>query len=86
MVEVPAFMIAEPLIAASIVVVALLNLRSTPDPEPMRQAAMVTGGTDQAAAKDVWDARGETIPYTEDLWPWVLLLSLIHISEPTRPY
>ncbi|MCE9572754.1 MAG: VWA domain-containing protein [Deltaproteobacteria bacterium] len=48
-------------------------LRSTPDPEPMRQAAMVTGGTDQAAAKDVWDARGETIPYTEDLWPWVLL-------------
>jgi hypothetical protein len=48
-------------------------LRSTPDPEPMRQAAMVTGGTDQAAAKDVWDARGETIPYTQDLWPWVLL-------------
>ena len=49
-------------------------LRTAPDPQPLRHAALVTGGVDQAAAPQVWDARGESIPYTQDLWPWVLLV------------
>ncbi|HEY1555542.1 MAG TPA: VWA domain-containing protein [Kofleriaceae bacterium] len=48
-------------------------LRSTPDLEPMRRAAGVTGGTDQAAPKQIWDPGDEKVPYTEDLWPWALL-------------
>jgi len=49
-------------------------LRTTPDPEPLRQAALVTKGVDQAQPADVWKpVPGETIAYTQDLWPWVLL-------------
>ena len=68
-------------------------LRSTPNLEPMRHAAQVSGGHDQARAEQVWDAcaryapapapapagtRGtcaqmESVSYTQDLWPYVLL-------------
>ncbi|HTR55784.1 MAG TPA: VWA domain-containing protein [Kofleriaceae bacterium] len=48
-------------------------LRSTPDLEPMRHAAQVSGGHDQATPAQVWDPGDEKVPYTEDLWPWALL-------------
>jgi Ca-activated chloride channel homolog len=48
-------------------------LRSTPDVEPMKHAAQVSGGHDQANASSVWDVADESVPYTQDLWPWVLL-------------
>ncbi len=48
-------------------------LRTTPDPEPLRQAALVTKGLDSPAPADVWKSTGESTPYTQDLWPWVLL-------------
>ena len=49
-------------------------LRTTPDPEPLRQAALVTQGADQPNPPDIWkSANGESMPYTQDLWPWVLL-------------
>ncbi|HEX5058613.1 MAG TPA: hypothetical protein VFV99_04595, partial [Kofleriaceae bacterium] len=49
-------------------------LRSSPDPEPLRHAAQVSGGHDQAKPAEVWDAQGEKVDYTEDLWPYVLLV------------
>jgi uncharacterized protein YegL len=48
-------------------------LRSTPDLEPMKHAAHVSGGHDQATPQQIWNAEGEQVPYTQDLWPWVLL-------------
>jgi Ca-activated chloride channel family protein len=49
-------------------------LRTTPNEEPLRHAALVTGGIDQASPTAVWKpADGEEIKYTQDLWPWVLL-------------
>jgi uncharacterized protein YegL len=49
-------------------------LRSSPDVEPLRHAAQVSGGFDQAKPAQVWDAQGQKVPYTEDLWPYVLLV------------
>ncbi len=49
-------------------------LRSSADPEPLQHAAQVSGGHDQAKPAQVWDAQGEKVPYTEDLWPYVLLV------------
>ena len=48
-------------------------LRSTPNLEPMKHAAAVSGGHDQATPAQVWDPGDEQVPYTQDLWPWVLL-------------
>jgi hypothetical protein len=48
-------------------------LRSTPDYEPMKHAASVSGGVDQAKPPQVWDPGKESVSYTQDLWPWVLL-------------
>jgi Ca-activated chloride channel family protein len=48
-------------------------LRSTPDEVGLQHAAQVSGGHDQATPPQVWDAAGETTPYTQDLWPWALL-------------
>ena len=48
-------------------------LRTTPDEEPLKHAALVTGGHDQAKPAEVWNADGKSVPYTQDLWPWVLL-------------
>jgi hypothetical protein len=44
-----------------------------PDEAPLRHAAQVTGGLDQPAAARVYDPAGQSIEYTQDLWPWVLL-------------
>jgi Ca-activated chloride channel homolog len=49
-------------------------LRSSADVEPLKHAAQVSGGHDQAKAAQVWDSQGESTKYTEDLWPYVLLL------------
>jgi Ca-activated chloride channel homolog len=49
-------------------------LRSTPDPEPLRHAALVTGGVDDAAPAQVWDPDRQSVAFVQDLWPWVLLL------------
>jgi Mg-chelatase subunit ChlD len=48
-------------------------LRTTPDLEPLRHAAQVSGGHDQAKPAQLWDAEGEKVQYTQDLWPWALL-------------
>jgi len=48
-------------------------LRSTPDVEPLRHAAQVSGGHDQAKPAEIWNADGQKVSYTQDLWPYVLL-------------
>lgn len=48
-------------------------LRSTPDPEPLRHAAQVSGGLDQAKPAQIWETKNESVKYAQDLWPWVLL-------------
>jgi hypothetical protein len=48
-------------------------LRTTPDTEPLRHAAQVSGGHDQAAPAQLWDAGTEHVSYAQDLWPYVLL-------------
>ncbi|MBP9206629.1 MAG: VWA domain-containing protein [Kofleriaceae bacterium] len=52
-------------------------LRSTPDREPLHQAATVTGGADDATPAQVWDAGGESMATTQDLWPFVLLAVVV---------
>lgn len=49
-------------------------LRSTPDLEPMKHAALVSGGHDQATPSQLWNADGEHVTYAQELWPWVLLV------------
>lgn len=51
-------------------------LRTSVDTTPLAHAALVTGGKDQAEPAAIWDAAGESIPYTRDLWPWVLLVAV----------
>lgn len=51
-------------------------LRTTPDPEPLRHAAQVSGGHDQAKPAELWDPGTEKVNYTQDLWPYVLLVVL----------
>src|SRR5439155_13807865 len=48
-------------------------LPTTPDEEPLRHAAQVSGGHDQAPPAQIWDPGTESVSYTQDLWPWVLL-------------
>ena len=49
-------------------------LRTTPDTAPLEHAATVTQGLAQPAPARVFDPMGESIEYSEDLWPWVLLM------------
>ena len=44
-----------------------------PDDSALRHAAMVTGGIGQAEPAKVMDPADQSIDYTQDLWPWVLL-------------
>ncbi len=48
-------------------------LRTTPNLEPMKHAAQVSGGLDQAEPAKMFDAGSESVSYTQDLWPFVLL-------------
>ena len=47
-------------------------LRTTPNLEPMKHAAQVSGGHDQADPAKVFDPGTEAVSYTQDLWPYVL--------------
>lgn len=49
-------------------------LRSTPNFEPLSHAARVSGGRDRATPPQLWDANGEHVAYSQQLWPWVLLV------------
>jgi hypothetical protein len=49
-------------------------LRTTPNKEPLQHAARVSGGLDQAEPAKVWDAGKESVSYTQDLWPYVLVI------------
>ncbi|MBA3456018.1 MAG: VWA domain-containing protein [Deltaproteobacteria bacterium] len=49
-------------------------LRTTPDPEPLRHAAQVSGGHDQAEPAQIWATKdNESVKFAQDLWPWVLI-------------
>jgi hypothetical protein len=48
-------------------------LRTTPNLDPMKHAAQVSGGLDQAEPAKVFDPGTESVSYTQDLWPFVLL-------------
>jgi Ca-activated chloride channel homolog len=48
-------------------------LRSSSDTTALDHAVKVSGGHAQAKANEVWSSDGESVPYTEDLWPYVLL-------------
>ncbi|MFN0253828.1 MAG: VWA domain-containing protein [Kofleriaceae bacterium] len=48
-------------------------LRTTADPEPLRHAAQVSGGHDQAKPAEIWATGSESVKYTQDLWPFVLI-------------
>ena len=48
-------------------------LRTTPNLDPMKHAASVSGGLDQAEPAKVFDPGTESVSYTQDLWPFVLL-------------
>ncbi len=45
-----------------------------PDDAPLRHAAQVTGGLAQPQPAAVYDPADQSIEYTQDLWPWVLLI------------
>ncbi len=49
-------------------------LRSTATPEPLMHVATVTGGHNQATPQQLWDAGTDQISYSQDLWPYVLLI------------
>lgn len=48
-------------------------LRTTPDLEGLKHAAHVSGGHDNIKPAELWDANKESVKYTQDLWPYVLL-------------
>ncbi len=48
-------------------------LRTTPDTEPLAHAAQVSGGHDQAKPAEIWATNDESVKYTQDLWPFVLI-------------
>ncbi len=48
-------------------------LRTTPNTDPMKHAAQVSGGLDQADPAKIFDPGTEAVSYTQDLWPFVLL-------------
>jgi Mg-chelatase subunit ChlD len=49
-------------------------LRTTPDLEPLKHAAQVSQGFDQAEPAKIWDPGKEKVSYTQDLWPYVLII------------
>ena len=53
--------------------ISLPTNATTPDETTLTQAALVTGGQSQIAPRDAWASGEESIAYTQDLWPWVLL-------------
>ncbi|HEY5935259.1 MAG TPA: hypothetical protein VIU61_11505, partial [Kofleriaceae bacterium] len=49
-------------------------LKTTPNLEPMRHAAQVSAGLNQAEPAKIWDSSKDSpVKYTQDLWPFVLI-------------
>jgi Mg-chelatase subunit ChlD len=48
-------------------------LRTSPNPDPMKHAAQVSGGTELKEPAKIFDPGTESVSYTQDLWPYVLL-------------
>ncbi|MCX5741177.1 MAG: VWA domain-containing protein [Proteobacteria bacterium] len=48
-------------------------LRTTPDLDGLKHAAQVSGGHDNIKAAEIWNPGDENTPYTQDLWPYVLI-------------
>ncbi|MBA3538464.1 MAG: VWA domain-containing protein, partial [Deltaproteobacteria bacterium] len=48
-------------------------LRTTPDLEGLKHAAQVSGGHSNIKPAELWDANKESVKYTQDLWPYVLI-------------
>ena len=48
-------------------------LRTTPDLEAMAHASDVSGGHKNIKPAELWDPGDEKVPYTQDLWPYVLI-------------
>jgi Ca-activated chloride channel homolog len=48
-------------------------LRTTPNTEALKHAAQVSGGLDQADPAKLFDPGKESVSYTQDLWPFVLI-------------
>jgi Mg-chelatase subunit ChlD len=41
--------------------------------EPLKHAALVTGGLNSAEPAKIFEPKGDSIRFVEDLWPWVML-------------
>jgi hypothetical protein len=41
--------------------------------EPLEHAALVTGGLNSAEPAKIFEPKGDSIRFVEDLWPWVML-------------
>ncbi|MBZ0236284.1 MAG: VWA domain-containing protein [Deltaproteobacteria bacterium] len=48
-------------------------LKTTPDTKSLEQAATVSDGEHELDPAEAWKATEESVTYTRDLWPWVLL-------------
>jgi Ca-activated chloride channel homolog len=48
-------------------------LRTTPNLDPLKHASRVSGGLEQADPPKLFDAGTESLSYTQDLWPFVLI-------------
>ena len=48
-------------------------LRTTPNYEPLDHAATVTRGQARVKPDQVFKSSGDSIKYSQDLWPWLLL-------------
>jgi hypothetical protein len=48
-------------------------LRTTPDAEPLQQAATITGGLATPRPDQLFQAGGEKIEFHKDMWPYVLV-------------
>ncbi len=48
-------------------------LRTSANEKILRETATITGGTNTPTSKQIWQTNNETISFTKDLWPWVLL-------------
>jgi Ca-activated chloride channel homolog len=48
-------------------------LATTPDLEPLKHTALVSGGFDDAEPERMFKPLDESMKYTQDLWPWILL-------------
>jgi hypothetical protein len=48
-------------------------LKTTPNTESLAHAAKISGGGDQAEPAKLFDPGGESVPFTQELWPYALI-------------